>query len=230
MERPTATPDRDESAWQPSGGPVGKGNHIVRQGEGIESIAFDHGFFWESLWNDPRNSRLKRERKDPNTLLPGDELYLREKQEKDVPCASEQRHRFRRKGVPERFIVYFKVDGKPRANEAYVLEIDGTLSEGKADENGKVEVWIPPNARKGRIFFAGGGEYELGLGDLDPITAISGIQGRLGNLGFYDGAIDGKMSGRLRQAIRRFQEECKLDSTGEMDDATQKRLQQAYGG
>lgn len=258
MEPPTATPDRDASDPQPSrrppvplgtqpppsehkealephspGGPVGKGNYVVRQGEGMESIAFDHGFFWETLWNDPRNSRLKREREDPNTLLPRDEVYLREKQEKDVPCASERRHRFRRKGVPEKLIIHFKRKGKPRAFEPYLLDIDGALSEGETDENGTVRMFIPPNAKKGTLSFRHSrDQYELDLGHLDPITEISGVQGRLGNLGLYFGPVDGKMSEQLKQAIRDFQSarDPKKEPTGTLDEETRKQIQQAYGG
>ena len=202
--------------------------HIVKQGDCISSIAYDYGFFPDTLWNDPKNLELKRRRKDPNVLFPGDAVRVRELEEKDVPCATEQRHRFRRRGVPAKLIIQFKLDGEPRANEPYVLEIDGRLTEGKTDEDGIVRTLIPPNANKGTILFPGrGDEHELELGDLDPITETSGVQGRLRNLGYYAGPVDGKMSEQLEQAIRSFQQSRGVEPTGRLDEATRKMLHEA---
>ncbi|MHC4474361.1 MAG: peptidoglycan-binding domain-containing protein [Planctomycetota bacterium] len=202
----------------------------VRQGDCISSIAYEHGFFPDTIWNDSKNSKLKQDRKDPNVLKPGDEVYIRDKEEKEESCASEERHRFKRKGVPEIFNIQFKIKDEPRANEAYVLDIDGELSEGQTDENGIAEIWIPPNAKKGKISFRDReDEYELDLGGLDPITEISGVQQRLQNMGFYKGDIDGKMSDELEQAIRIIQERNDLEPTGKLDEATRNKIQEEHG-
>ena len=74
--------------------------YIVKQSDCISSIAFKYGFFPDTIWNDSKNSKLKQDRKDPNVLLPGDEVYIRDKEEKEESCASEERHSFRKKGVP----------------------------------------------------------------------------------------------------------------------------------
>jgi hypothetical protein len=205
--------------------------YTVKQGDCISSIAFKHGLFPETIWNDSKNSNLKQERKDPNVLLPGDEVYIRDKEGKEESCASEERHRFRRKGVPEILQIQFKINDEPRANEAYVLEIDGALSEEQTDADGVAEVWIPPNAMKGKISFRDReDEYELDLGGLDPITEISGVQARLGTLGFYDGPVDGEMSDELEQAIRVVQERHNLEPTGKLDEATRNVILDEYGG
>ena len=204
--------------------------YIVKQGDCISSIAFKYGFFPDTIWNDSKNSKLKQDRKDPNVLLPGDEVYIRDKEEKEESCASEERHSFRRKGVPEIFNIQFKINDEPRANEAYVIDIDGELSEGQTDENGIAEIWIPPNAKKGKISFRDTGEeYELELGELDPITEISGVQQRLQNMGFYEGPIDGKMSEELEQAIRIIQERNDLEPTGKLDETTRDMIQEEHG-
>lgn len=204
--------------------------YTVKQGDCISSIAFRYGFFPDTIWNDSKNSDLKQERNDPNVLLPGDEVWIREKEQKEESCATEKRHRFKRKGVPEILIVQLKIDDEPMANEPYVLEIDGALSEGRTDGDGKVEITIPPNANKGKITLReSGDEYELELGGLDPITEISGVQARLRNLGFECGPIDGKLGSKTQSALREFQKRNKLDATGDLDDETRQKLKESHG-
>lgn len=205
--------------------------YIVKQGDCISSIAYKYGLFPESIWNDSENSKLKQDRKDPNVLMPGDEVYIRDKEEKEESCASEKKHRFKKKGVPERLRIQFMdEEDKGRANEAYVLDIDGDLSENKTDKDGKVEIWIPPNAKEGKITFRDSGEeYELQLGELDPVTEITGVQARLSNMGFYEGELDGKMSEELENAIRDFQENKDLDPTGKLDELFRQKLEKVYG-
>lgn len=81
-------------------GPVDGGDYVVMQGECIESIAFEHGFYGESIWNDSQNAELKKVRKDHNILYPGDIIFIPDKEENHEHSNSGQRHPFRRKGVP----------------------------------------------------------------------------------------------------------------------------------
>jgi len=204
--------------------------HIVEQGECISSIAFENGLFPDYVWNHPDNKDLKELRKDPNVLLPGDVIVVPDKRQKVVEKPTGQRHVFRRKGVPEKFIVNFMLGDEPRANAAYVLDIDGTKSNGTTDRNGKLEMFIPPNAMRGRITFTEEGEeFEFRLGHLDPVTEVSGVQGRLLNLGLYDGPVDGEMNEKLEEAIRIFQERNGLDRTGKLDDNVKSWLKRAHG-
>jgi hypothetical protein len=205
--------------------------YTVKQGDCISSIAFKYGFFPDTIWNDSKNSKLKQDRKDPNVLLPGDEVYIRDKREKEESCESERKHRFKRKGVPERLRIQFMdEEGKPRADEAYILEIDGDLSDGKTDTGGKIVIWIPPDAKEGKITFPNSGEeYGLELGELDPVTEIKGVQARLSNLGFYEGEIDGNIREDLEDAIRDFQESEGLNPTGKIDKSFEQKLEDVYG-
>jgi len=73
---------------------------VVEQGDCISSIADEHGFFWETLWNLPENSDLKQERKEPTILHEGDVVHIPDLRAKTEDCATEQKHKFKRKGVP----------------------------------------------------------------------------------------------------------------------------------
>jgi len=206
--------------------------HTVKQGECIESIAFEKGFFWETIWNDPANTEVKRIREDPNVLLAGDQLFIPDMRVKEVSGQTEQRHRFRRKGTPSKFSITLEDENdQPRANLPYVLDIDGQLFSGKTDADGRLEHVIPPNARQG-ILRVGPEEdqeeYQLNLGSMDPVTEISGVQARLKNLGYDCGKIDGKLGPQTKEAISAFQAKHNLQVTGTPDDDTQLKLKEVH--
>ncbi len=212
-------------------GPVGDGNYRVKQGSCMESIAYSHGFFWETLWNLPENTELREKRKDPNVLLPGDRVFIPKLRIKEESCADQKRHRFRKKGVPAKIVIRFEVDGEPRADEPYLLVIDGKPSEGRTDDEGMVLLFISADAKKGRITFPESDrQYDLVLGGLDPITELSGVQGRLKDLGLFGGPVDNKMSPELTEAVRAFQEENGLEATGTLDKDTRQKIKKIFGG
>jgi hypothetical protein len=210
--------------------PVGRGDYIVQPGDCMESIAAAHGLFWQTLWDHPDNADLKRARGDPNVLLAGDRVTIPEKRPKEYSGATEQRHKFRRKGVPGRLQLTLMKGDRPRANEAYTLEIGGKLLSGTTDGGGKLDVHIPPGAQVGRLTIGESrDQYVLNLGHIDPVDSVAGVQGRLKNLGLYSGPVDGKMSAATGAAITAFQARNDLSVTGEMDQATRDKLKQAHG-
>jgi hypothetical protein len=204
--------------------------HTVRQGDCLASIAFQHGFHPDTLWNHPDNAALKRLRGDPNVLLPGDVVSVPDTREKSYPCATTRSHRFRRRGVPEKLKLTVRREAKPRAGEGYVLVIDGAEQRGTTDAEGRIEHWIAPDARRGTLRFeVDGASYELLLGHLDPIEELSGVQGRLKSLGFYHGPIDGKPSQATDEAVSAFQASSGLDPDAGLDDLTRGALRDACG-
>jgi hypothetical protein len=207
--------------------------HIVKQGECIESIAFEHGFFWGTVWNHSKNKELRELRKSPNVLRPGDEVHIPVKRYKAVDCQSGKRHVFRLKGVPSKLKIVVKVEDEVQANVPYVLDVDGKRYKGKTDGEGRLEHPIPPRAKQGKLLIGEGEEQQeldLALGHVDPVEEVSGIQARLNNLGFFCGEEDGELDPLVEQAIMDFQAHHELEPTGEIDDATKSKLLEEHGG
>lgn len=205
--------------------------HIVEEGECIESIALDYGLFWETIWNHPNNADLKKQRKDPNVLMAGDIVFVPDKQLKKETRATEARHRFKRLGVPSKLRIRLMDDDQPRANESYTLVIGGKIFSGKTDSDGWLEQPVSPDAGEGKILVGEEQEeYVLKVGYLDPIEEISGVQARLNNLRFDCGPVDGLLGPTTESAIRRFQRQYDLPVTGQPDAATQKKLLEEHKG
>jgi hypothetical protein len=213
-------------------GPIGEGDYEVRPGDCLLSIAYAAGHFWQTLWDHPRNADLKRARKDPGVLLPGDRIFIPPLREKVEQCGSDTRHKFKLKGVPAKLRLQLKLEDKPRANESYRIEIDGKkVAEGKLDRDGRLEVAIVPDAGLASVFVGeppDETEYSLRLGHIDPVTEVAGVQQRLMNLGFGC-AESGELDGGTEAAIRAFQKARSLTASGELDDATRSELLKAHG-
>ena len=91
---------------------------------------------------------------------------------------------------------------------------------------------IPPNAQAGTLTVGEGDNqtvYSLRLGQMDPISQLSGVQRRLVNLGFDCGRIDGQMTPATAAAIRAFQRRAGLPETGKLDQATRDNLLREHG-
>jgi hypothetical protein len=265
-------------------------DYIVETGDCISSIAFDHGFFWETIWNHPKNAELKTKRKDPNILQEDDIVYTPDLTLKRVSRPTNQKHKFVRKGAPAklRFRIMEEpkpeetqtaaggaspggggggggsfldkaadaaqkaiglssgggatkefsepdpqprtVEDKPRKNVPFVAIIDGKVITGNTDGDGRIELYIPPNASSGTLTLDPGTLKErvipLNLGHLNPIKALSGVTQRLNNLGFPCG--DGSDEVALTSALKAFQEKNGLSVTGNVDDATRNKLRDLH--
>jgi N-acetylmuramoyl-L-alanine amidase len=202
-------------------------NHEVEQGDCITSISQQYGFFWDTIWNHADNAELKELRKDPNALLAGDVVVIPDKRQKEESCATEEKHKFKLKGVPAKLKIRLMLDDLPRKNEPYRLSIDhGPWIEGTTDGDGFLEQPLPPGAMQGILKIGTGlrvDEYKLALGTLDPIDTDSGIKGRLHGLGYH---IEGDDMG---PALSAFQKKEQLTVTGTADDQTRDLLKQRFG-
>lgn len=212
------------------GGPKGRGPYEVRMGDSVESIAYEHGFFHETLLRHPANRELVEHRRDHNALLPGDRLTIPPKRDKVVSGALDRRHVFRRRGVPAMFRIQLYSDGRPRAHERFELEIDGVLLRvGETDADGRLECRVSPHAKRGRLLLGDDrAELRLVFGALPPVEELVGVQRRLANIGFYGGPADGLMSASTSTAIRAFRRAVGLDERGLVDDALREALARPF--
>lgn len=204
--------------------------HTVRQGECLSSIAAEHRLTWRTLWNHPENLDLRRLRKDPNILYPGDRVFIPERTVKEESGSTGQVHRFRLRGTPARLRIRYLRRGEPQSGVPWQLVIDSMRFRGTTDDQGMLVQNVPPTAREGRLTFSGTAEYRLRIRHLDPIETISGIQARLNNLGYGSGPVDGIIGPITRGAVRRFQaDHPPLVVDGIPGPRTQARLKEVYG-
>lgn len=244
-------------------------NHTIRQGECIESLADRYGFFPETLWKHADNSDLRELRKDQNILQPGDVVVIPDLELGEESAATEQKHRFRRKGVPAKMrIVFYKPvdpedqdddsgsgggsqdqsdesvfeeepvseteEREPIADAPFRLEIAGhPTEEGQSDADGLVEVPIPLGATSGKITFYPDSdeaiEYALELGEMDSIETVIGVRKRLSNMGYRCAPEGDELDADLKDALRRFQDEYELDTSGEIDQPTKDKILEVNG-
>lgn len=177
----------------------------VKAGECISTIAFDHGLFWETVWNDPANAALRELRGNPNILAEGDEVVVPDKRVASVPCATGRRHVFRRKGVPETVSVrLLDTAGVPRANVAYHFSIGNAVREGTSDADGWIREYVPPQPAVAKLIISATEIYAIAIGHLAPLATAEGLQQRLRNLGYTITDDAGTIGGSTWTAIERF--------------------------
>ncbi len=94
------------------------------------------------------------------------------------------------------------------------------------DGSGVLRETVPP-ALSEALLIVNGVSMTLAIGHLNPMDnapdhGVSGVQGRLLNLGFDVGPVDGELNDRTRAAIRAFREQNNLpdgdDITGPLCD------------
>jgi N-acetylmuramoyl-L-alanine amidase len=69
----------------------------------------------------------------------------------------------------------------------------------------------------------------VNIGHLDPINQMSGIQGRLNNLGYNSGPVDGIRGPITTAAVKAFQKKHKLAVDGIPGPITQGKLKEVHG-
>jgi hypothetical protein len=199
--------------------------HKVQLGDSVIKLSEEHGFFAQTIWDAAENAGLRECRGDMNELLPGDAVVIPDKRLKEVEKPADQRHRFRRKGIPAVFRLQLFQGEEPRANEAYELRIGNRVWQGETDASGVLAEYIPATAESGELTIGPDGYRLLVRFDhLGPLSEIAGVQGRLNNLGYDCGEPDNALNEATRGALQRFQRRLGLPETGEADAATVAKL------
>jgi hypothetical protein len=210
--------------------------YITQPGDCISSIAYAYGFFPETVWQHEKNAALRALRESPNLLIPGDAVWIPDKRIKSAEIPTGQRHRFRRRGVPERLELRFlDSEGQPRTGLAYEFQVDGAMSTGTTDGSGWLREKIRPDALSAHLRLETGEEYEIEIGKLWPGNTIRGLQQRLQNLG-YSCASDqpDRLESGTVSALERFYADQNLPSPPRWDAAALARasdhLRAAHAG
>ena len=201
--------------------------HKVKSGDCIDSIAAKYGLFPDTIWKHPDNKSLRDDRTCPNALAVGDIVSVPEKTISPVTKPSEKRHQFRRKGVPAQVNIYVLDQGEPVANAPYILTIEGRLTKGKTDDEGKIKEVIDPKAKQAKLVVNEGPEareYDLALGNLSPASTVLGIQQRLRNLGF-NCKLNDIVDEMTTRAIAAFMSSQGLAGNGELTDEVKQKIE-----
>ena len=197
----------------------------------MESIAAENGLNPRMLWQHGENDKLRRQRGDPHSLMPDDKIFLPDKQQHAESGATEQKHQFRRKGVPSKLkLRCVDEEGKPLDGWNYVLTYDGETVEGELDGSGGLEISFPPRIVSATLQLSNGEEemeWPIDIGSLDPIEEIIGAQERLQNLGFGCDPT-GELDEQTLEALNVFQISHNLSETDYLDDATLRCLKEIH--
>jgi hypothetical protein len=214
--------------------------HIVQQGEHLPDIAAQYGFSnYRTLWDHPNNAALKNLRENPNVLLPGDEVFIPERQLRVESASTEKRHRFVAEAQPLKLrvkLLDLSEDPIDRSGKA-------TTQAGTQDatpQNHIYEIDIQTTDKDVSLKFESDPplEVHLAVGSLDPVKAPSGQQERLNNLGYFAGFSEKIDPQQFQWAVEEFQCDRKkrgLLVDGHIDESTangkntQKVLEKEHG-
>jgi Putative peptidoglycan binding domain len=197
--------------------------YVVRQGDYLTRIAMRHHFDANEVWQDPQNDELRRRRPNPEVLAAGDILYIPETEptRNSLTIGGSNNFSVRLPTVKLELNVTGS-DGQALANKRYW--VDGEEA-GTTDGNGKVEIEVAASQPSAALRVEGCQDiYRLRIAHLDPVDTPSGVRQRLVNLRYLPENAIRVTDEQQSDALRRFQEQCGLEITGQPDDATRDRL------
>jgi hypothetical protein len=168
---------------------------------------------------------LKKLRGNAHILFPGDEVAIPNKLARVANVYGGEAE-FVLLTAPEvlrvRFAEAEATDGEPVLFRA-TPDAGSDCFEGELGADGTMEIELPPDTTKVTVeLFCGEGDdpfttYELAIGEMDPVTEVTGVQARLANLGYYDGVVNGELGPATKAAIVRFRREYGLRLSEEID-------------
>jgi N-acetylmuramoyl-L-alanine amidase len=213
--------------------------HVVRQGETAAQIAWRYGFAdVKAIWDDPGNRELAKARPNPAVLRPGDCVAIPPRKVAMFKLPPEQEAKITAKRPGQRLHLMVEWDvGDPAASARYELTFrhghkehrrrgttkgDGLLDEKLPLQATQLRLFVWPKDSQGKTDCV---ILDLGMGYLDPIEDLSGVQARLENLGFYCGDEEGELGPRTQAALKRFRAEHKIEEEDLLGPETLKQLE-----
>lgn len=212
-------------------------NYTVKQGDHLSKIAKAFGFSdYHTIWDHPENADLKKKRQNPNVLLPGDTVFIPDRQVRQESRSTDQAHRFTARGRTLKLRVTLEdLYEKPIAGARCVLSLEGDIRRFTTDEAGRFEQVIDPEVRTAYLSILDDqtpyhdAQIAIKIGDLDPVEAMSGQIGRLNNLGYFAGDCDQPDPAAFQSAVEEFQCDHGLQVDGNCGPITQAKLKQVHG-
>jgi hypothetical protein len=208
--------------------------HVIEPGEHLAAVTEPAGHLAKTVWQYRENDQLRRARKNPFVLKPGDVVVIPDVRERTEKVATGAAHTFvlERDELRLRFAIY-DFDNTPIAGTKVVLEVDGDPVEATTDSKGVVERPVTAAAKAGHLKVpALDLDITLAIGRLEPAAELLGWRARLINLGYYRGKIEDAGPAATKffaWALEEFQCDFGLKVTGEPDSATIAKLESVHG-
>jgi N-acetylmuramoyl-L-alanine amidase len=178
--------------------------HVVAQGEYVSKLARVHGFAsHHTIWDAPENKGLKEKRKNPNILYPGDLLFIPDKETKEESRPTDKHYRFERESEKLLLRIALKdLKNHPVQKSQCTLHVETDSHDFVTGSDGIIEQEITHPEQVNQGLLLGEGKVELSLpegarltlkiGELHPVTKVSGQMARLNNLGYDAGEVPEK--------------------------------------
>ena len=205
----------------------------AKEGECVISISKEAGFAdWKTVYQHPKNEKLRQTRPDPSILVAGDQVYVPDFQPLTVTLKAGSTYTIHTKAPHAKVdLVMSDPNGDPYKRVKYQLKVGDNTYTGRTTSEGKIKRKIPAEATEGHLtlFLDDSGdtvlEFVIELGGLPPHDTHEGVQARLNNLGYATpDAEKGKPGPGTAHALRDFQTDHQLPVTGVLDDVTRDRL------
>jgi peptidoglycan hydrolase-like protein with peptidoglycan-binding domain len=119
-------------------------------------------------------------------------------------------------------------DRNPRAGVEYVLVVGSDTFAKQTNANGIIDHLVSSSALTGTLH-VDGSEFTLDVRALAASQTLLGVQQRLNNLGYDPGPPDGQLTPQTQGAIRQFQSDVGLPTSGQADASTIAALRSTYG-
>ncbi len=190
--------------------------YVVKQGDHLPLLAYRFGFDADAVWNDPANDDLRKQRPDPNLLLPTDVLYIPDQVDKSPVTHSLQTGQTNAfVSDPPKVSVVIVFADSDRASQPFTVTELPDLTGLSTDGDGSATFDVPITLQRVSIVFASDSvTFLVNVGHADPIETLSGVAQRLQNLGYLDPDldIDGLEVDTARAALQALQ-------AGQSDDS-----------